>query len=414
MDPYVARQPIFDHKRGVYGYELLFRSGPENCYDASVDGDTATSSLMSDTVGVHGLEELTAGKKVFVNVTEKIIVSGLYTLFPPGQTVIELLETVEMTDEVCEACREVRRRGYLLALDDYVGDACFDCILDEIDILKVDFAETDPDQRKKLAQCLEGKQFTLLAEKVETQEEFQEAVDLGYSYMQGYFFCKPEMFKGAALPSFKLNCLQFLQQINQPDIDLDELEQIILRDVSLSYRLLKLLNSAALGVRNKVNSVKHAMVLLGDVQLRKWASLIALTNLGADKPTELLITSLFRGRFCESLGRAAGMTGCELNLFLLGMFSVLDAMIDRPMDEAMDQLPLGADILDTLAGRPTPLTDVYELVLSFEMGKWDRIGCIGHDLAIEDQEVARLYQDAILWAQRVLGSQQADAMRKAS
>ena len=414
MDPYIARQPIFNPQRGVFGYELLFRSGPENYFAQDVDGDTASSALMCDTMGLHGLSELTSGKMAFVNVTENILLNEIYTILPPEQTVIELLETVEMTETVHRACQEVRNKGYLLALDDYIGDPCFDRILDEIDILKIDFRGTNPKQRRAIAQTLAGKRLKVLAEKVETHEEFQEAVDLGYSYMQGYFFSKPEMIKGATLPSFKLNYLQFLQQINQPELNLDELEQIIIRDVSLSFRLLKMLNSAAVGVRHKVSSVKHAMVLLGDVQLRKWASLIALTSLGADKPHELLITSLIRGRFCATLGREAGMSEHELNLFLLGLFSVLDAIVDQPMKEALAQLPLNADVLATLAGKSTAMTPVYELVLAFERGEWRQIGSLGEQLAVDDQLVARMYQDAILWAQGVLSSQQVEPMKQAS
>ena len=414
MDPFIARQPIFDRHRHVYGYELLFRAGQENCFTPGTDGDTATSSLISDTVGIHGFSELTSGKKAFVNVTESVLLNETYTILPPESTVIELLETVEMTDSVHRACKEVRKQGYLLALDDYIGDPSFDRILDEIDILKIDFGGTDPEQRRKIAVNFEGKNTRVLAEKIETHEEFQEALELGFEYMQGYFFCKPEMIKGATLPGFKLNCLQFLQEINQPSLDLDGLEQIIIRDVSLSYQLLKTLNSASAGVRHKINSVKHAMVMLGDVQLRKWASLIAMKNLGADKPHELMMTSMIRGKFCESLGHLSRMSGQELNLFLLGLFSVLDAMLDQPMNKALHQLPLHTDVIETLSGETTVLSPVYQLAVAFERGEWLRIGGFGEEVGIEEDLLAKMYIDAVTWAQSVLGSQGNSSMKKAS
>ena len=414
MDTFIARQPIFDQHREVFGYELLFRSGPENCFAIDTDGDKATSMLVTDTMGVHGLSELTSGKMAFVNVTEKILVNELYSVLPPERTVIELLETVPLTDEVCEACRGARRKGYPLALDDYIGDPRFDPILHDLDILKIDFQDTTPSQRQKIAQKLKGTGVKLLAEKVETHEEFHEAIRLGCAYLQGYFFCEPEIIKGRDLPSFKINYLQFLQQMNQPDLNLDELEQIILHDVSLSYRLLKMLNSAAIGVRYKVESIKHAMVLLGDGPLRKWASLIALAHLGADKPHELLATSLLRGRFCESLAGPAGWTGRELDMFLLGLFSVLAAMVDQPLDAVLEKLTLRPDVSDTLVGETTPLTPLYKLAVVFDRGKWEEIDALCAQLSIEGAHVGEKYQEAILWAQSIMSGQQAETIKTAS
>jgi len=412
VQAFIARQPVFDGTREVFGYELLFRSGPENVF-SSADGDRASTKVMSDSMLVHGLDALTTGRKAFVNVTRNILLDEAYTIMPPESTVVELLETVEPDNDVVEACRKLRRNGYLLALDDFVFESKYEKLLRELDILKVDFAATSPEQRAAHTRRNSG-EYRLLAEKVETYEEFQEAGELGYAYFQGYFFCRPEMLCAREIPGFKLNYLRILAEINKPDLDLDQLERVIQQDVALSYKLLKYLNSASFGMRNRVNSIRHAMTLLGEKSLRKWASLIAMNSMGVDKPSELLSYGLIRARMCELVSAATPLKERQHDLFITGMFSVIDALIDRPIDEVLAGIPIANDVKDTLLGESTDLTPVFRVVLAIlecrlnDMNEWMQ------RLSLDEAKITECYRDAIVWANEVFNPSSGAKARKAS
>ncbi|HNT35559.1 MAG TPA: HDOD domain-containing protein [bacterium] len=241
----------------------------------------------------------------------------------------------------------------------------------------------------------------MLAEKVESHEDVQEGMNVGYSLFQGYFFCKPEVVKGKTVPEYKINYLRFLQELSRPDLDFDELEGIIKQEVSLSMKLLRLLNSAAMGLRREVNSIKHALVLLGERPLKKWASLIAFTNLGDDKPSELLITCLVRARFCEFLARSARMADRELDLFLTGMFSAIDAVLDRPLEGLIEEMSLSDEVAKTLFGEDTTLSPVFNLALAFERADWDSISHLVAQLKVSENTVSEAYKEAVVWSREV-------------
>lgn len=409
---FIARQPIFDADFEVFGYELLFRSGPEN-YFAHADGDGASTKVMSDSLCVHGLETLTAGRKAFVNATRRVLVDELYTILPPACTVIEVLETIQPDEEVVGACRTAREKGYLLALDDFVFEPRYEPFLSEVDLVKVDWMATTATQRRVIAGRAEADGFALLAEKVESYDEVHESVRLGYRYFQGFFFCTPEMITTRDIPAVKLNHLRLLDQINRPTVDVDALEGIIHCDASLSYKLLRYLNSVGFGLRHHVSSIKHAITLLGEKAVRKWASLIALTSLSEDKPSELCRTSLIRARLCELIGRHAGFRDRELDLFVLGLFSVIDALLDRPMEQVVADLRIWPEVKDTLLGQVTPLSTVFELALALERGRWDQVSELTRRLPLDDAQVSAAYESAILWAHGILPAGAGSAGRAA-
>jgi c-di-GMP-related signal transduction protein len=398
---YIARQPIFDAGFDVFGYELLFRSGPENFFSYD-HGDTASRKVMSDSLCVHGLEALTAGRRAFVNVTRRVLVDELYSILPPESTALEVLETIPPDDEVIRACRTARENGYLLALDDFVFDPRYEPFLPEMDIIKVDWLATTATQRRAIASRAETGGFDVLAEKVESYDDVHEAARLGCRYFQGFFFCVPEMIASRDIPAVKLNYLRLLDQINRPMVDLDELEQIIHCDTGLSYKLLKYLNSVAFGLRHRVSSIRHAITLLGDKAVRKWASLIALTSLSEDKPSELCRTGLIRARFCELIGHDAGFRGRELDLFVLGLFSVVDALLDRPMAQVVADLKIWPEVKSTLLGETTPLSPIFALALALERGRWDEVSRITSRLPLKDAQVPAAYESAILWAHGIM------------
>lgn len=398
METFIARQPIFTQQQTVYAYELLYRSGMANNFCAGVDLEHAARKVIADSGLLLGTRNLTDGKRAFVNVTREVLVNGMIELLPRDLTVVELLETIEPDDEVLAACRKLKETGYTLALDDFVYDPRFEPLIELTDIIKVDFLLSGSEERKSLAQRAARYGIKLLAEKVETHEEFRAAVELGYSYFQGYFFCKPVILAHRDVPGNKLQHLRILQEIQQPEINMEHVERIIRRDLSLTYKLLRYLNSAAFNFRNEIETIRQALMLLGERQIRKWASLVIMMSLSDDKPEELVMQALIRARFCETLGTAAGLTARAEDMFLIGMMSLMDAILDRALPDILTDLPLNADIRDALTGKENRLRQIYMLVLAYERGDWQELAERTAQTAINVVELPDLYLSAVEWA----------------
>jgi len=402
MELFVARQPIFDIHQNVYGYELLYRSQRGNYYDGS-DGDQASFSVIHNIFFLIGLENLTGGKKAFINFTKNLLVNDIAFSLPKEFLVIEVLENIEPDELIISTCTELKKSGYVLALDDFVmKNNFFNPLVELADIIKVDLRESRAEEMKEIAQQFASKGIKLLAEKTETLEEFKLAREMGYVYFQGYFFSKPIIISRKDIPSNKINHLQMLQEINREDLDLGSLEKIIKRDTSLTYKLLKYINSAFFGLRQPITSIKHALVLLGEYEVRKWASLILLTSIGQDKPAEILITSLVRAKFCESLVSEAAFKGKESALFLLGMFSMIDVLISRPMDEILEEILLPEDVKVALLGGENRYRDMLELALSYERGDWQFFSQYVSKLSLDEDKIPDLYLNSIDWAEKSL------------
>jgi len=398
---FLGRQPIFDRRRQVFGYELLFRSNGARNTSNVVDGDAATGDVMNNCLNVMAWDELVGERQAFINMTRRLMIDQVYEVLPRDRAVVELLEDSGTDAEIVEACRRLKQAGYTLALDDFVYSPEYEPLLELADVIKVDFMALDAGQRAWHAERFGGRRYLLLAEKVETPADFEEAMRLGYTHFQGYFFCKPQIIEGREVPAVKRNYLRFLHEVNMPDLDFARLEQVIKQDVSLSAKLLRYLNSAAFGLRNKLTSIKQALVLLGQGPLRKWASLVATGALGADKPAELLITCLTRARFCELLGQSARMNGEELKLFLMGLFSALDALVDQPMEKLISQLPVPPEVTDALLGAESPLGRVYQLVLAYERGNAAELDAAAGHCGLAVEQVGELYWQAVKWADQV-------------
>jgi EAL and modified HD-GYP domain-containing signal transduction protein len=404
LQVFVARQPIFDRQLHVYAYELLFRQGFGNVYDG-LSGDSATSAVLTNSFLLIGLDTLTNGKRAFVNFTQNLLLKQVPTTFPKEQIAVEVLETVEATPEVIMACHSLKNAGYLLALDDFVLQPGYAPLIRMADIIKVDFLQTEPDERAYIIKEIGGSKATkhiqFLAEKVETQEDYQMAMDLGYSYVQGYFFSKPVVVAGQDIPGFKLNNLQVLFEVNQPNVNLERLEKIIRSDVSLSYKLLRYVNSAYFGLRHKVESIRHALALLGENEVRKWASLVALGNMGQDKPQELVVLCAVRAKFCEFLAYQVGLGHRSPELYLMGLFSLVDAFFDQPKSDILQNLPIADDIKDALSGKDGQLRRIYELVVAYEEANWDKVLELTRKTGVADKDAPILYRRAVNWADNV-------------
>ncbi len=403
-DVFIARHPIFDRQRDLMGYELLFRTSSEN--RSGVDGgteavgDQATARIINHCVNLIGLSSLTGGKKALINVTRRLLLDEVYTVLPREQVVIELLETVEPDPDIIAACRKLKNAGYQLALDDFVFDPRFQPLLELSDILKIDFLDTPPVQRRVLAQRY-GSTIKLLAEKVETHEDVQEALDLGYSYFQGYFYCKPQILRTRQIPASQFKCLRFMQEVTREDVSFAKLEALVKQDVTMSVKLLRYLNSAAFSLRNEVGSIRHALALLGLQQLRKWAALVATTCMAEAGDTALVGMSLLRARFCENLAAVVRQAPPAMDLFLTGLLSTLDALLHRPMNELLSELSIPDIAKDALLGKRNRVRDVFDLALACERAEWGRIGGMCDMLGITASQAARSHQDAVHWASRV-------------
>ncbi len=399
---FVARQPILDREETTHAYELLFRSGLENrC--GMVEGDMATLEVIARTFTEIGVDELTAGKPCFVNFTRKLLLDRTAMLLPREFVTVEVLEDIEPDAEVIEACRELREAGYTLALDDFVPADRGHPLLDVVSMVKVDLMGATREEWTELGKELAERGICALAEKVETREEFEISRDVGYSYFQGYFFSKPVIKEGKALSPTNLAYLRLLQEVHQPELSLAKLEETIKQDSSLAYQLLRFINSAWFGLRTEIKSIRHALVWLGPPEIRKWFAIVSLRKLVADKPGELMIQALTRGRMAESLAEPVGMRDCASDLFLMGMFSMLDAMLDSPMETVLEKLPIAPQIKSALLGDSCPFRNVYDLILAFEQGHWAALDACAASLGVREEVLQTAFAEAAGWAAAAFG-----------
>jgi EAL and modified HD-GYP domain-containing signal transduction protein len=405
MNVFVARQPIFDTRKRVVAYELLFRAGPENWYPPNTDGDMASARVISDAMITFDWKKLTSGKKAYVNVTRKVLCEGLYAVLPPRETVIELLESVHADTQTLAAVRSARAAGYQVALDDFVHRPELEAFVPLANILKIDLLATPMPERQRIARNNRGKNTLLLAEKVETAEDFREAEKSGYTLFQGYFFERPEIISRADISPSKMTYVHFLKELQAETLDFARIEEVIKHDISLSVKLLKFLNSATFGWRSRVTSLHQAMVLLGERQFRKWASLVAVVGMTQDRPTELAAVSLARARFAERLSALAGLNqGRELDAFLVGLLSALDAMIGRPMQELLSEISVSPDIDRALLETDSPLGKIRALVVAYEHARWDEVAVHSRALGIAESVLPDLATQSMAWANEILPS----------
>ena len=397
MDVFVARQPIFNPRQEVVAYELLFRSSLENVFRCT-DPDHASSRVIADSALTLGLETLTGGKKAFINVTRNVLLWQLPTLLPPDQTVVEILETVEPDPEVVEACRQLKQQGYTLALDDFVYEEAYQALLPLVDIIKVDFLASPPETRREIVSQLHSLGIQFLAEKVEDQKAFEEARAQGYTLFQGFFFSRPVILSAQEIPAFKIHLLRILQEIHRPSLDLLGLEALIKQEVSFAYKLLRYINAPFFPWRRRVESIRQALVLLGEQEVRKWATMVAMAGMGEDRPQELVVQSVVRARFCESLAPWIRMGARSQDLFLLGMFSLLDALVGRPLEELLARIPLAEDLQEALLRRRGTLGQVLTLALAYEEAQWERARGVAQALSIPEEVIPECYLKAVEWA----------------
>ena len=383
QEVFVGRQPIYRKDLSLYAYELLFRGKRDDVNANVVDNDAATSEVLYNTFIEIGLENIIGDHRAFVNLTERFLIGEYPLPCDNKRLVLEILEHVKVTDNLIEAVKGLKQKGYKIALDDFIYRPELKPLVPIADIIKIDLRALSQEQLRRYVTILRDKSNAkLLAEKVETREEFQLCLDLGFEFYQGYYFSKPHIIKGQTIPHSKLSVLQLIARIQDPNIAMDELEKIISMDASLAYKLLRVVNSASFNLNKQVDSIKTALILMGMDHVKNWASMLALSKI-EDKPGELLVMALVRANMSYELAKKMQANNPD-SYFTAGMLSILDALLDRPMDEILEKLPLSSEIRDALLDKSGDMGRVVDCVLNYEQGRWDDVleGC-STDMAMD-------------------------------
>ena len=312
-------------------------------------------------------------------------------MLPPDRIVVEILETVSPTPEIIQACEELCEAGYSLALDDFTDDPKWAPLLPLIKFLKVDFRATDHEKRQAIAERFRSNGRQLLAEKVETQAEVKEGRKLGYSLFQGFFFCRPTMVSGKDIPVNKLIYLQLLEAIAAPELSYSKIEDLLKHEPSLVYKLLRYMNSPLVGLRIEIHGVREAIALLGEREFRRWVSIVAVSSMASDKAPELIRTALTRAYFCEEFAGPAGLCAEKFDLFLMGLLSVVDALLDRPMEQILATVPVSSDVRAALTGWPNRFRSVYETLLAYEQADWAKLADVASTFPTIESHVPNCY-----------------------
>lgn len=393
MELYVARQPIFDTHERVVGYELLYRRDRANHFDGT-DGPTATGQLLSEQLLTDAWDQLTGGHRAWVNVPAPTLVDRSVLLVPPARIVVELLEDIVVDDAVLEACSELIDHGYALAADDVIDAEDRSPLLDLVDIVKVDFRHTTPAARMALARRFAGR-AQLLAEKVETRSEQLEAVTLGYELLQGYFLHEPAVVSHRTIDLSHLGVLAVVAAVAKRPMDYDEVEAKLKREVALTDRFLRYLNSVAFAWVDRVETIHQGLVRLGEQHVRRWITVNALARISTRAPAELVISTLIRARMCEELARLLPSDLAAFELFLTGMYSQVHLLIGAELEPTVEQAPVPAAVRRALLGQEGPHWRTLELVVAWESGDWDTALALAGGLGLDASDVADCYAEAV-------------------
>jgi c-di-GMP-related signal transduction protein len=394
---FVARQPIFTRDEQVFGYELLFRDGVENCF-ANPDPEAASRTTLDSSM-LLGLDVLVGTRRAFINCTYDVLLKDYITLLPAAQTVVEVLESVKPDALIIAACQRLKEAGYLIALDDFAYEDPREALTDFADIIKVDLKFTNPQRQAELIKRYGPWRCRMLAEKVETKDEFKAAKDAGFVYFQGYFFSHPEILTTHEIPANRLNYIQMLQAVSKEDLDTKEIEKLVKIEASICYRLLRYMNSSAFGFASEIHSVRHALSLMGEREIRRWVRLVATLGAAQQKSSELVLMALGRARFCELL--SPKIQHGDSDLFLMGLFSLIDAMLEVPMISVLEKVSVDRETKSVLLGGASHLRPLYQLMLASESGDWEAVSQICPRMNLKETDVAETYFQAMRWAREV-------------
>lgn len=399
--PLLARQPIFNGNMQVVAYELLCRNSDLK-FITSTDGDAASSQVLLNAFTELSIEQVVGKHKAYVNFTRTLLDSP--PPFNRQKLVIEVLEGQQIDASMLHSLKLLREQGYTIALDDFELDENSESLVAYADIIKLDVLSLSPKQLHYHIDYLKPFGITLVAEKVETYEMFEQCKALGFDLFQGYFLAKPRVITGRKISENKQSVLQLLSALHDPDIAIDKIERMIARDTLLSFKLLRLVNSAAFGLRRNVDSLRQAIMLLGLGKLKNWVNLLALSNLSG-KPHELSVAALTRARMCEMISTQLKQQSRPDTSFTVGLLSTLDAFLDMPLDELLRNLSLSEALNQAMLAHAGPEGMVLQLVQAHEQGHWQEIDWTHLEtLGLTPEILAEIYVNSLHWVAETMNS----------
>jgi EAL and modified HD-GYP domain-containing signal transduction protein len=391
---FIGRQAIYDKQLKVFAYELLSRSNAEHneAFVSELNANHATTIVMLNALTEIGLQQIVANQPAFINFTYDFLVGEFKIPDLPNQLVLEILEDVKVTDELIAAVKGLSDKGYLIALDDFIYHEKMLPLVEISDIIKIDILQLNEQDLREHVNKLRQYDVRLLAEKVETQKQYELCTELGFDYFQGYFFCEPKIVAGQRAPSNRITIINLLAQLQDPEVHIEKLEELISQDLALSFRLLKYINSAAFALQRKVDSIHHAIVMLGLNTIRSLANLMLMSNFD-DKPHDLLVIAIIRARMCEELALNVDKKMKD-TFFTAGLFSVIDALMDSPMEDVVAQLPLTNDLRDALLEQKGIIGEALKCCIAFERADWGNVQF--QDL--DEMTIQKSYFNAVIWS----------------
>jgi EAL and modified HD-GYP domain-containing signal transduction protein len=391
----VGRQPIYRNGLEVFAYELLHRSSDLN-EAAFVNGDSATAQVLLNAFLEIGLDRVVGSNLAFVNIPRNFLLSEYCSSLPKDRVVLEILEDSVPDKPLISSVTKLSRSGYQIALDDFIYSEPFRPLLELTNIAKIDIQAQTRVSVAKHIDALRHYDLKILAEKVETHEEFEFCRKLGFDYYQGYFFCKPNVVSGEKIPFNRLAALRLVAKLQDPGATIAEIEQTVGQDLAVSYKLLRYVNSATNAVKRQIESIRHAVTLIGTKRIRNWATLIMFADMD-EKPRELMITAIVRARMCEQLGLAMRQQNVE-QFFTVGLFSVLDALLDHPMAQALELLPLAEEVHNGILDHAGLMGSALHCVLAYERSDWNEVVCRN----LNHEEIRDAYLNSVEWTRSMM------------
>jgi c-di-GMP-related signal transduction protein len=394
---YAARQPILATDETVIGYRLLFRTGVVDHFSGRETNRSSRNVI--DASGLLGLDVLCDNRLAFIGCTRDILLENSLSFLPAEKVVAEIGTDVAVDEGVLDACRGLKEDGFKIALDDFAVNDPREALIGCSDFLKVDIKRRSWEDIQRIAEAFNGQNIALVAEKVETWEDFDHTRRIGFHYFQGYFFRRPETMRTRVATAHQTTYLRLLQAISRPELNWSEVEDLIKRDAALYFRLMRYINSAAMGLRNEVRSITQALTLMGEEDLRRWCRMAGAFEMSKNRPSDLMLSALVRGRFGELL--ANRIEHGNADLFLVGLLSMMDAILEIPMSAVIEGLPLDDASRQLLLENQGPLQPLYELTWAVERGAWHPVVRTCHKLGLEEETIAESYNAAMQWAQSI-------------
>jgi len=407
MFAYVARQAIYDAQKRVYAYELLFRDGVSNCFP-DIPPDEATSNMIASSHLSVGVEDICFNKFAFINFHQDTLLYRFPSTLDPMSVVVEIVESVEVNKDLIKACEHIRNLGYRIALDDYDFSPRWAPLIPLCNFIKFEvnmLEQATPEQFAKIKE-FKDQGITLVAEKVETIGEFEKYSEMGFDYFQGYFLAYPEIIKHKSLDAAMNSIIELVGISTSPDFDVSKVNEVMEKDVGLSFKLMRFINNPLFNKRHKIESLGHALRYMGSTELKKFIALLALANLKGEKPADLLTISLIRAKFCAQISVAKGLQQNPPSSFILGLFSMLDVLLDQPMDVLMKKLPMSKEIQDALCGRAITglMADQLNMCRAYESADWAAIERLSTSIGLESEDVYAMYYTAMKWTNDIKNS----------